>query len=117
MEPPDRPRPLVLGVYFAIASFLLYLGIGIYTLVPAPPGESPFAQAASSLVFVLLALLLTCRIGWLLRRPESSQTKGRHLWLTIPVSLAGVFLGSVIVSMAIWREHWLELAEELMGLR
>ena len=111
------PRPLALGAYFVVASFLLYLGIGIGTLVPAPPEESRFAQAMFPLFFVVLALLLTFRIAWILRRPESLQSKGRRLWLTLPLSLAGVFLGSVLVSVAMWREHWLELVEELTGLK
>jgi hypothetical protein len=96
MELSDRPRPLTIGLYFAVASFLLYLGIGISALVPAPPDESRFAQAILPLLFVLLALLLTFRLAWILRRPGSPQSKRRRLWLTLPISLAGVFLGSVL---------------------
>ena len=113
----DGPRLLTVGVYFVIASLLLYIGFAIGNLVPAPPEESRLAQAMFPLLFLLAALLLTFRIAWILRRPESSASKRRGLWLAVPLSIAGVFLGLVLVSVAVWREHWLELVEGLVGLK
>jgi hypothetical protein len=109
MELNDRPRPLVLGIWFLVASVFLYLGIAMNLLDPGGYHKSRFEIAIPLVIFVSPALLMTFRIAWMLRRPGLSQLKGRSLWLTIPLSLGGVVLGAVLISVALFREHWVEL--------
>lgn len=109
MESHEGPYPLSLLIYFPTASFLLYIGIAICFVPPGGYHESALAQISRLALFILPALLLTFRIAWIMRRPESPQSKGRGLRLTIPVSIGIVVLGSILISIALFREHWVEI--------
>jgi len=109
MESHEGPRPLSLLIYFPAASVLLYIGIAICFVSPDGYHESALPQIGSLALFIVPALLLTFRIAWIMRRPESPQSKGRGLRLTIPVSLGIVVLGSVLISVVLFREHWIEV--------
>ena len=117
MELRNGPRPLTLAAHFVVGSFLLYLGLAAGTLVPSPPEQSRLAQATLPVLLVLLALAVTFRIAWILRQPESSNSTGRQMWLTLPLSLAGVLSGSLLLSIALLRGRWLEIVRELIGLK
>jgi|SRR5579871_111555 len=106
MEVHEGPRPLSLCVYFAIASFLLCLGAAVGFVSPGGYHESLLEKVPPHLVATLPALLLTLRIAWILRRPKSPQRKARGLLVTIPLSLVGVVLGAVLISILIFRENW-----------
>jgi hypothetical protein len=72
-------------------------------------------QGANGLLivsFVVIALALDLVIGWTLHL----HTRGK-LWIAILLSSAGVVVGTVLTSIVIWREHWLELVKELIGLK
>jgi len=73
------------------------------------PRESLLERAAFPVVLLVLALFLTFRIAWLLRRPGSLEQKGRGLKITIPASLLAVTLGAILISMIIAGEHWRQL--------
>ena len=109
MESHESPHPLSLFVYFSIASFLLYIGVAICFVSPGGYHESVLAQISRLALFIVPALLLTFRIAWIMRRPESPQSKGRGLRLTIPMSLGIVVLGSILISVVIFRGHWIEI--------
>jgi len=109
MELREGPYLPSLCIYFLIASFLLYLGVGVGSLLPAAPDESLLERVFPQLFSTLPALFLTFRIAWILRRSESPQSKGRGLLVTIPPSLGIVVVGSILISIAIFREHWVEL--------
>lgn len=111
------PHPVSLMVYFLTASLLLYLGIGIGLLSPTTPDESRLARLTPPLFFISVAALLVLRTAWILRRPESPQSRGRGLKLTIPLSLAVVIVGCLLISLAIFREHWVELFWERWLIR
>jgi len=105
----ERRRPFVFGIYLFFAAFLLYLGIAIGFVSPGGYHENRFEQAVPLLIFVLPALLLTCRIAWMLGRLELPQLKGFGLGLTLPLSLGLVILGAVLISVAVWRGDWIEV--------
>jgi hypothetical protein len=109
MELPESSRPLSLLIYFPTASFLLYIGLAICFVSPGGYHESALTQISRLALFIVPALLLTFRIAWIMRRPESPQLKGRGLRLTVPASLGIVVLGSILISLAIFREHWIEV--------
>jgi len=73
------------------------------------PHESLPEAALPLLIFTIPALLITGRIAWLLRRAESAESTARPLWLTVPISIGAVVIGAVLISIAIWREHWVAL--------
>jgi hypothetical protein len=102
----EGPHPLSICAYFAIASFLLYLGVAVCFVSPGGYRAPLFEKALPVLVTTLPALLLTFRIAWILRRPESDARKARGLLVTIPLSLAGVMLGALLISVLIFRGSW-----------
>lgn len=102
----ERER-LILGVYLLIASVLLYFGIAMELVSPGGYNESWFELVMPLLFFVIPALLLACRSAWMLRL-ELPQLKRFGLWLTLPLSLGLVSLGAILISVVIWRGHWVE---------
>jgi len=106
MESVERPHFLSLCVYFSIASFLLYLGVAVGFTSPGGYHESAIEKILPHLVATLPALVLTLRIAWILRRPESAQRKALGLLVTIPLSLVTVLLGALVISVLIFRENW-----------
>lgn len=109
MELPEGLSPLRVAVYFLVAPVLLYVGIVMGTVLPGGYHESRFEKTVPLLFFILPALLLTCRIAWLLRQPASNQSRGCGLRLTLPLSLGVVLLGAVLISLVIFREDWIEI--------
>jgi predicted small integral membrane protein len=106
---PEGLSPLRVAVYFLVASGLLYVGIAMGTVLPGGYPESRLEKTVPVLFFILPALLLTCRIAWLLRQPASNQSRGRSFRLTLPLSLGVVLLGAILISLAIFRQDWIEI--------
>jgi hypothetical protein len=104
-------RRFFLGASFVVASFLLYLGVAMWLLTPGGYHESLLEQAIPAL-FILFAGILICGIAWLLRRAESVEPKLRSRRLTLPLTLGIVLMGSVLISLAVFREHWLQVLWE-----
>jgi len=96
-------RLAVLGIGFTAASFALYMSVALGFLV----------QRADNLLilsFVFVALALDLGIGWMLHL----HTRGQ-LWGTIFVSSAGILAGMILISIAMWRGHWLEVVKDILG--
>ncbi|GEM_PF-5450496 len=92
-------RTLVLCLCFGIASVALFLGIAIHFFV--------FKRDEHGLILLslsFLALLLDIGITWILR----SFVQRTFAQVFIAVSGA-ILIGVVLVSVAIWRGHWIEL--------
>jgi len=87
---------------FIVASFSLFMGAGIYSLIQY--GDN--LLIASSF---LLALILDIGIGWTLH-----QHTGRRFRLTIALSSAGIVAGAIATSILVWRGHWVQLVKELL---
>jgi predicted small integral membrane protein len=109
MELPEGLSPLRVAMYFLVASVLLYSGIAMGTVLPGGYHESQFEKTVPLLFFILPALLLTCRIAWLLRQPASNQSRGCSFRLTLPLSLGVVLLGAALISLVIFRQDWIEI--------
>lgn len=88
----EPPRSLVsLVPIYCIASFCLYLaGIGSF-LGPYDPQESLSERLFLPVLLGVPALLLTCRLAWLMRRPKFGFE------ITLPLSLIAVSLGAGLV--------------------
>ena len=96
---------LEIVVYYIVAALLFWVGIamglgdGGYH-----PSRAELAISISiRLLFILAALLLTFRIAWLFRVPQSDQSKGRSLRLTLPLSLGAVSLGPMLLLVSLTR--------------
>ena len=93
MDHYKNPSLLALAVYFALAISLLFFGLVILRLAYLDPTKSALHNLAPPLLlFIALALSFAIKIAWLLRRPRSDYSKGRPLWLTLPLSLGITFL-------------------------
>lgn len=108
MERHRGPSALVIGLHFILATILLYLGLATYLLTPVARDEGLLSKAAP-LFFVLPTLVVTFRMAWITRRPESPQSKGRSLWLTLPLSCGGVLLAAVLILVIRWHSYWADL--------
>jgi hypothetical protein len=82
---------------FCVASLLVYLSYGCSFLLPGgDPKESLLARAALPMLLLVAGLLITFRIAWRLRRPDSLEKSGRGLQITLPFSLLGVMSGALL---------------------
>jgi hypothetical protein len=93
-------RLAVLGIGFIVASFALYLGVGLSFLVYR-------ADGLLTLSCFMLAAALDLALGWALHLHTRKSIR-----TTIFLSSGGILAGTFITSIAIWRSHWLELVEE-----
>jgi hypothetical protein len=107
MELPEWLRRFLVGVFFIAASFFLYLGFAIWLLTPGGYHESAVEQLMP-LVFILVSLLLVWGIARMLRKPDSGSVKGQDR-SRFPVILGATLLGAVLISLIIWRQHWVAL--------
>jgi len=110
MEMPSEPPQLVsLLPSFCAASLLFYLAFASCFLLPGGgPKESLLERAALPFFLLVPALLITFRIAWRLRRPDSLERKGRGLQITLPFSLLAVILGGFLVSLIFVGRYWVE---------
>ena len=109
MELPDGLRRFLLGIFFIAASFLLYLGIAMWLLTPGGYQQSVVEQLTPP-AFILVSLLLGWGIARMLRRPESGTVKRQdRSRLRFPLVLGAMLLGAVLISLMIWRQHWVAL--------
>jgi hypothetical protein len=96
-------RTLLLWFCIAAASLVLFLGIAIHFFV--------FKGDEHGLVLLslcLLALALDTLITWIL----SASLRRTYGQVFIAVSGA-ILVGATLVSVAVWRTHWLALVKEL----
>lgn len=106
MDQYKNPSLLTLATYFALATALLFFGLVILRLAYLDPSKGAlYSLVPSLLLFIAPALIFAIRIAWLLRRPRSDYSKGRPLWLTLPLSLTVVFLLAVFVFAVIFLIH------------
>jgi len=96
-------RFLILGLHYLVASGLLFFGLAIGTLAYK---FNPL-QVAMPYFVLLLSMLVIFRIAWITRRPVTSESKGRSLWVTLPLSFGGVFTTAVFFLLLIYRRLWL----------
>jgi hypothetical protein len=94
-----------LAVGLVVASFSLYVGTAMRFFVPN-------AGSLMITVFVLVALILDFGVAWTFHR-HTSQNFG----MSILLSSIAILVGTVVVSVLIWRQHWLELVKELFRVR
>ena len=95
-------RVFLVSIGFLVASLALYMGMATIFLI----------QRADRLLIVsclTLALALDFGIGWSLHLHTRAK-----LWAGILFSSAGILVGAVLTSMAVWRGHWLELVREIL---
>ena len=93
-------RLSIIAIHVLAASILFYFALAIDSL--GEHVESWFEAALGWLILMCPALLITGRIAWLLRRPESAQSKVT-LWLTLPISIGVVAIGTFLICLAYWR--------------
>jgi hypothetical protein len=103
-------RAIFLCICFLIASVSLYMGIGMYLFLPGGI-HYRFLDRIFPLFFMLLAVLLDFGIARVMHRQQQ-----RSFWSTFASILAATVVGAILASVAIVREHWLELVKELLRL-
>jgi hypothetical protein len=74
------------------------------------PGATPdrFRDVVFPSIILSIALLCDFGISWIVHRPDL-----RRFWVTFAWVSAAVFLGMILVSVAMIRENWLEFMKEL----
>jgi hypothetical protein len=109
MDIPVNYRRFLIGISFLAASFFLYLGLaflllalGHYHLGDYHP---TLFEKLFPVPFVVVSLILCWQIAWLIGRPGSAQTVS----FRFPVVVGIVFVGAVLISLLIWRQHWVDL--------
>jgi ABC-type transport system involved in multi-copper enzyme maturation permease subunit len=102
-------RAVLLLAGILVASFALYLGIAAGVIgVPGAP-SSVFWDRVFPALSLCSVLVIDFSIALSWRRSAGRNLGSAFLY----VSLA-VFVGSVLVSLAVMREHWLEVMKELV---
>ncbi len=95
-------RRLVLGLHCLVATSLLFLSLAMGTLTYA---FHPL-QIAEPYLLLILSILVIFRIAWITRRPASSESRGRSLWVTLPLSFGGVLITALFFLLIIYRRYW-----------
>lgn len=109
LEMHKGPRAILLCLCFGIASVAFFMGAAYNFVVPGGrPSDRWDVLLPSS--FLLIAVLLSFAATWMLKRPPR-----RSFWVTFAFVAAGIVVGAVLVSVAIWRGNWLELIKEIIG--
>src|SRR5690242_5270633 len=95
----NKPKPYVVVTFFVVASLLFYFGLALWFV---PTGYiSTIFELLLPLIFILPALLIGCRLAWILR------SERRSLWLTLPICLGGVSLGALLIFFARFHAYFL----------
>jgi cytochrome bd-type quinol oxidase subunit 2 len=102
-------RTSVLCVLFFIASVTLFMVFTVWVFIGLP-GTAP--DRFQDVVFpsIILSVALICDLGitWILHKPDQRRFRATFAWVS-----AAVFLGMVLVSVAMIRENWTEIMKEL----
>src|SRR6266852_2750391 len=98
-------RATLLLLAFVVASFALYASFSL-GYVGTNPVPNFLWDRVLPLVFLFLTVASGLGIVWILRRPGRSS-----YWSTLALVSAVITLGAILTSVAIWREHWLELVK------
>ena len=102
-------RGSLLLVLFCVASVTLFMVFTAWVIIGLP---GPTPDRIRDVVFpsIVLSIALVCDFGisWILHKPDR-----RPFWVTFAWVSTAVFLGMVLVSLAVIRENWLEVMKEL----
>jgi hypothetical protein len=85
----------------------------MYVLNLGSPGLH-YTRSDRMLVIVpilLFAIVLNAAIAWILHQPDR-----RSIWATFVLNSGLITVGSILVSIVIWREHWIDFAKDFFGL-
>jgi hypothetical protein len=106
-EPKNALHITTLAIMFIIASVFLYVGIALCLFVPS---SRPYTvgQQILPFSFFTLAAVLDLLIARLM-----SRFTGRSYAMSLAKSSAVVLVGTILTSMAVMRENWLEIMKEL----
>ena len=107
MELRQSIRLCLVGVFFIAACALLYLGLAIALLTPGGYHPSQ-ADRIFPLGLIGVSLILCWAILRLLRGSEPGADTKQNLF-SFPLILGITFLGAILVSLLIWRQHWVAL--------
>jgi hypothetical protein len=74
------------------------------------PGGRPYDlwDVLLPLSFLLITLISSIGITWMFYQPGR-----RGLWRTFVLVSVAIMVGAVLTSVAIWRQHWIELVREM----
>ncbi len=99
-NPIERPKTYAVVSYLVLGAILFYAGIALW-FVPVGYVSGIFAELMP-LIFILPALLIASRLGWILR------SERRSLWLTFPLCLGGVLVGGFLIFFARFHAYFLD---------
>jgi hypothetical protein len=101
-------RGTILFAGLFVGSIALYM-VAAFWLVGIP-GARPnfFLDWVLPSCFLFVTLTSGFGMGWILYRPGA-----RGLWATFSLVLGAILIGTILVSVAIWRGHWMELVREI----
>jgi len=106
MELAHTIRRSLIGIFFVFASILLYFGVAIPLITPGGYRES-LADWLFPPGLVVLSLILCGCIVRLLRGSTPTRPQANAISFAVVVGIA--FLGAVLISLLIWRQHWLAI--------
>ena len=101
-------RWTVLCIGLCVASVALFIGVALYFF---PDGGVHYTlwDWLFPVLFLLAALALDFVVTWI-RRSSSSQ----GFWKLFARTSAIIFAGAVLTSVAVMREHWFQIMNELI---
>jgi hypothetical protein len=105
MQLPDTTRRSLIGIFFVVASILLYFAVAIPLVTPGGYHES-LADWLFPPSLIVLSLVLCWGIVRL-RRGPTPIASARPKALSFARVVGITFLGAVLISLLIWRQHWL----------
>jgi len=104
LESHKNLRITLMCASFVVAAFSLFMGAAIYL----------FIQYGDNLLiacFLVLALFLDIGIGWMLHLHTRQSLR-----VTMLLSSTGIMMGAIVVSILVWRAHWVQLIKELFAV-
>jgi hypothetical protein len=102
-------RRILFAVGTILASICLYLAVtaGLIGVPGAPPNL--FWDRILPTLCLSATLLADLSLAWFWRRKT-----GKHFASTLAYSSLAIFVGAVLISMAVMRGKWLEIMKELV---
>jgi len=102
-------RTSALCVLFSIASVTLFVVLTAWVFIGLP-GAAPDGFRDVVFPSIVLGIALTCDLGisWIIHKPDRRPFWATFVWVSV-----AVFLGMVLVSIAVIRENWLEVMKEM----
>jgi hypothetical protein len=105
----NRLRVILLSVGFVVASFALYVALALgYIGIPGAGPDVLWDRIIPALSLIAVLTIDVC-IAWMLF-PNSNRGFGTRLLQTSAMIIAG----AILTSLAVMREHWLEMMKELV---